>query len=168
MKTKRLAACGMGTALGVVLMLFGSFLGLGMYAAPMLVGLGLVPFGKTWGVRVQLMMALAIGLLSLMLVADVEQNLMFLCFLGWYPALRPRMEKLSRLPRLVLKLTLFNGIVVALEILLVRVLAPVSMSGPFAAALLILANLTFLVYDMAIPRFEVLMRRYLGRFLPKS
>lgn len=151
--SRKMAACGMMTALGVVLMLAGAVAEVGMYAVPMFLGLFLAPFGRRWGTGCQLLLWLAIGLLSLILVPDVEQDLMFLCFFGWYPALRPKLEPLPGALRLCAKLALFNGVVVALEAVIIRFFVPETGGRGLLLALLVLGNVTFLVYDLAIPRF---------------
>ena len=163
LQSRRMALCGMTAALGVVLMILGALLELGMYVCPMFVGLCLIPIGNRWGVKYQLVLWAAIGLLCLMLVSNLEQNLMFLGFFGWYPALRPRLQRLPALPRLLVKLALFNAIVIAIEALLVLVVAPEIMGAALTAVLLILGNITFLLYDFAIPRFEWLAAKHLKK-----
>jgi len=165
-QSKCMASCGIMAALGVVLMLLGSVLGLGMYLAPMLVGLCLVPIGKAYGKKYQLLLWIAISLLSIMLVPNVEQNLMFLCLFGWYPAFRPVLQKLPLTLCLGLKLAIFNAIVIPLELLIMFVLVPETTGTVFAAILLVLGNITFLCYDFAIPAFELIMEKYLKRFFP--
>lgn len=162
-QSRRMAICGMTAALGVVLMVLGAILELGMYVCPMFVGLCLIPIGKEWGVRYHLMLWAAISLLCLMLVTNLEQNLMFIGLFGWYPALRPRLQRLPPLPRLAVKLLLFNAIVIAIEALLIFVLVPEAMGTVFTMILLMLGNATFLLYDFAIPRFEWLARKHLKK-----
>lgn len=163
----KIAAGAMTAALGVVLMVLGAAVGLGTYLSPMLAGLCLIPAGRAWGVKYHLLLWAAVGLLCLMLVPDVEQDLMFLGLLGWYPALRPRLQKLAPVPRLLCKLLLFNAAVIALEALLLLVLVPETLGTAFALLLLAVGNVTFVLYDAAIPRFEVIMDRYFGRFFPR-
>lgn len=164
---RKIAVGGMLAALGVVLMVLGSFLGLGMYLSPMLAGLCLLPAGRRWGRRWQLLLWAAVSLLCLMLVPDIEENLMFIGLLGWYPALRIRLQALPGVPRLLVKLVLFNGIILALEALITTYLVPEVFSPVLALSLLILGNVTFLLYDFAIPIFEAVLERYLQRILPR-
>ncbi len=164
-QSKRIAVCGVTAALGVVIMLLGNVLGLGMYLAPMLVGLSLAAIGKEWGIKYQLLLWIAIGLLSMMMVSNLEQNLMFICLFGWYPILRPKLQRLQRILRILVKLLIFNVIVISLEALLILVLVPESMGTAMLILLLILGNVTFLVYDFAVPRFEALAVKYLKKIL---
>ena len=156
----------MTAALGVILMLLGSFMGLGMYMAPMFVGWCLIPIGKKYGTKYQTMLWIVIGLLCLMLVSDIEQNLMFIGLFGWYPIVRSKLQKLPRAPRLFVKLALFNVVIISLESLVLWLLFPEPLESWMAVVLLVLGNLTFLFYDFAFPVFELLAERYLKKILP--
>lgn len=162
-QSKRIAVCGVTAALGVVIMLLGNVLGLGMYLAPMLVGLSLTAIGKEWGIKYQLLLWIAVGILSMLVVSNLEQNLMFICLFGWYPVLRPVLQKWRPLPRVVVKFLIFNVIVVALETFLILVLVLESLGTGLTILLLVLGNVTFFTYDFAIPRFEFLAVRYLKK-----
>lgn len=158
--SKRMAVCGISAALGVVVMLLGTIGGLGMYMSPMLVGLGLIPIGNEYGKKYQLLLWISISLLSMMMVPSLEQNLMFLCLLGWYPALRPTLQKLPRFLRLPVKILLFNVIVIPLEYLLMTILVPDPTATPFVLLLLLMGNVIFVLYDAAVPSFERIIQRY--------
>ena len=163
--TRAVALCGVTAALAVVLMAVGGLLGIGLYAAPMLAGLCLLPAGRHLGLKYHLLLWLAVSALSFFLVPDIEQNLMFLCLFGCYPILRPALQRLPRLPRLLCKLLFFNAVSVALEALVLLVLAPESLAPPLLLLLLALGNLTFLLYDLLIPRAQRLLESRLASFL---
>ena len=167
-KTRRLTICSLMAAVGVVLMIFGSMLGIATYAMPMIVGLALIPLGRRYGTKYHLITFAVTALLSLTLVADVEQSLLFLAFLGWYPAARPGFQRIQpKILRLLVKLAAFNVPVVLMETVLIKLLVPEELGGWFAIVLLILGNITFLVYDFVMPRFEFIMERYVGRVIGK-
>lgn len=161
-QTKALAFCGVMTALGVVILLLGGFLGIGTYAAPMLAGLMLLPVGSRYGWKYHALVWLCVGVLALILVSDVEESLMFLGLFGWYPILRPKLQQLPKVLGWVAKFALFNGVLIALETLVLLVLAPEALELSFLLALLALANLVFWVYDLAIPRVAANLERRLG------
>ena len=163
--TRAIALCGVTTVLAVALMAVGGLLGIGLYAAPMLAGLCLLPAGRHLGLKYHLLLWLAVSALSFFLVPDVEQNLMFLCLFGCYPILRPALQRLPRLPRLLCKLLFFNAVSVALEALVLLVLAPEALAPPLLLLLLALGNLTFLLYDLLIPRAQRLLESRLASFL---
>ena len=162
--THAIALCGVTTALAVALMAVGGLLGIGLYAAPMLAGLCLLPAGRHLGLKYHLLLWLAVSALSFFLVPDVEQNLMFLCLFGCYPILRPALQRLPHLPRLLCKLLFFNAVSVALEALVLLVLAPEALAPPLLLLLLALGNLTFLLYDLLIPRAQRLLESRLASF----
>lgn len=165
--TKKVALGGVMTALGVVLLLLGSVLGLGVYAAPMLVGWCLIPLGREWGRGYQVTLWAAISLLSLLLVPDVEEKLMFTFLFGWYPILRPALQKQKKPVRVVLKLVIFNVISVALEAALMLLLVPESAETWMIVLLLVMGNLMFAVYDFAIPVFDLVATRYFKKLISR-
>ena len=158
MKSRTMATCAMVSALCVVLMILGGILELGMYAAPMFAGLCIIPVGRLFGLKYQTMVWITVSMLSFFLVPHVEQNLMFAAFFGWYPIARPKLEKLPKGVRMVCKLMIFNGTIIAIEALVMMLLVPESMGGVFLAVLLVLANITFVLYDFVIPKIEIILR----------
>lgn len=160
---KRMATCSMMTALCVVLMILGGVLELGMYACPMFAGLCLIPVGQNYGKKYQMLVYAATGLLCLMMVPNMEENLMFIGLLGWYPMARQLIGKLPRLLRLPAKLLVFNIVVVAIEAAVLYLFLPEDLTMGMIAVLLVMGNITFLAYDFLIPRVEVLTQR-LKRF----
>ena len=159
-QSRKMAICSMTAALGVVVMLLGSVLDLGMYACPMFVGLFLIPIRQAYGSKYQLMLWVVISILSFLLIPNPEESLMFAGLFGWYPALRPRLQKLPQLPRIFLKLLVFNAAVMALEALVLFVLVPETISGTMLLLLLLLGNVVFLLYDKIIPNFPVLLQKF--------
>ena len=157
--TKRMAACAMMAALCVVLMALGAVLELGMYACPLLAGLCFIPIGQKYGRKYHLILFVATALLSFFLVPNIEENLIFAGLFGWYPILRPILQKLPGVLRWLVKLAVFNGVVVAIEWLVMTVLAPEAMADIMLWVLLALGNVTFIAYDFLIPRLDTLMGR---------
>ena len=155
-QTRRMATCAMMTALCVVLMWLGAILELGMYVAPLFAGLCLIPIGQKYGSKYQLTVWVASSLLSLMLVPNIEQNLLYVGLFGWYPVLRPRLQKLPKFLCLPAKLLI---LVIAIEALVICLLVPEALTTWMIVLLLGLANITFLAYDFLIPRMEILMGR---------
>ena len=158
-QTKRLTICAMMAAVSVVLMLLGAVLQLGTYAAPLLTGMVLIPIGDRYGRKYQVMLWLVISVLCFMLIPAAEQNMMFAGLFGWYPIAYPTLQRLPRLMRLPVKLLLFNGVVIAMEALLLWVIALEAMELTMMLLLLALGNVTFLLYDYLIPKTELILRR---------
>ena len=165
-ETKRLAICSLVAAVGIVVMVIGSMLGIAIYAAPMLAGMILTPIGKKYGIKYQLTTFATVALLSIMLVADVEQSLLFLVFLGWYPAVRPKLQNLSKTwIRMMTKLVIFNIPVITAEFLVFTMLVPQEMEKWIIATLIVLGNVTFVLYDILVPRMEIIVSKYADRII---
>ena len=161
MKTaaKRMAVCAVLAALCVVLMLLGAVLELGMYAAPLLAGLSFIPVGKLYGRKYHGILYVVSCILCFLFVPNIEQNLMFLGLFGWYPILHPVLQKLPKIICWAVKLLIFNGIVIAIEWLVVTILVPEVIGGALLWVLLALGNLTFIAYDLLIPKVDILLGR---------
>lgn len=149
----------MMAALGVVLMVLGAVLELGMYACPLFAGLCFIPIGQKYGRKYHIMLYVAAAILCFLLVPNIEENLVFAGFFGWYPILRPSLQKLPKVLGWICKVMIFNGIVIAIEWLVVTVLVPEVMGGAVWILMLVLGNILFVAYDLLVPRVEVLMWR---------
>lgn len=156
---KRMATCAIMAALCVVLMVLGAILELGMYAAPLFAGLCFIPIGQKYGWKYHVTVYIASSLLCFLLVPNIEENLMLAGLFGWYPIVRPSLQKLPKLLSWIAKLLIFNVVVIAIEWLVMYVLVPEVLGGTLLWVLLILGNITFIAYDFMIPRMEVLMER---------
>lgn len=158
-----IASCGMTAALSVVLMLLGSALGLGLYISPMLAGLCLMPIGDKFGMKYRWTLWAAVSIVCFLLVPSAEQNLMYLTLFGLYPNLLPCFSRLPKPLQWPCKLLYFNLVVVAVEALIILVLAPEAMSTALALLMLVMGNAIFIMYDFILPRWERLFRRLFGR-----
>lgn len=156
---KRMAVCSMLAALTVVLMLLGAIGEVGMYACPLLAGLCFIPVGQRYGRKYQWTLFAASALLCLMLVPSMEENLMFIGFFGWYPILRPTLDRLPGGIRWIVKLLVFNISVICVEWLVMSVLAPEAVEEPLLWVLLIMGNLVFWLYDRKMPLMELFLDR---------
>jgi len=167
-EARKMALCGMMAALSVVLMIVGAALELGMYASPVLAGLCLASVRQEAGVKFQIITWLSVSLISFMLVNNIEQNLMYFGVFGCYPILRPWLQDRPRGLRMLLKGAFFNGVVIGLEALVMLVLAPESLGYGMLIALLAMGNLLFVVYDYLIPRYEMIIGRYVEKALGRG
>lgn len=165
-RTKSIAACGMMAALSIVILVLGAVLEIGMYAAPMIAGLCLLPIGRNYGKRDQATLWIAVSLLSFILVQNVEENLMYLGIFGCYPVIYSLFGKLPKGLRILAKAAYFNLVTLAIEALILWVIAPEAMELWMAALLLALGNLTFWLYDFLLPRAELRLGRMMEKILP--
>ncbi len=158
--SQKVALCGVFGALALTLMLSGGILPAATFVAPAFAGILIVPAAIEFGMPTGYVLYAAIGLLSFFLVPDKEMSLIFLFFLGFYPLLKANLERIRcRFLRVAAKFTLFNGCILVMYTLLLAVFPLPSVTADFEgtssamlAALLILANVTFALYDVAIAR----------------
>ena len=156
------ALCGVLSALAAAIMLVGALLGIGTYASPLLAGVALIPAGLKYGSKSQWLAFIVTALISLILVSDYEQLLMFICLFGWYPIVRPRLRHLNKTLRIIIKFALFNVIICGVEALVMLVIAPETQASWMLITLGILFNLLFVMYDKLLPRLEIMLCRRLG------
>lgn len=164
-KTKRLAICAMLSALGVVLLYIGSLvevLDISMAAiASLFVIFAVIEYGSVaWAIYA------VTGILSAILLPNKLPAAMYLLFLGFYPIIKEKIEKINKKAlQWGVKIAVFNFCLIAL-IFLTNVLLAFEFSKIFVfeAVFLLLANFTFVIYDIALTR---LISLYLFRLRRK-
>ncbi|MGN0975074.1 MAG: hypothetical protein ACI4OL_03670, partial [Gemmiger sp.] len=108
-QSRSVALCGVLGALSLVLMLMGNLIPLATYCAPALAAVLLIPVQEEYGSRNSLLLYAAVALLSLILLPDKELAAMYALVLGYYPALRPQLNRIrARIVRVAAKLAVFN------------------------------------------------------------
>ncbi len=106
-ESRKVATCGLLGALAVVEMLIGSLLWVGIYAVPLLSIWTLLPVLKLYGRKASFTAYVAVAVLALILVPDRELSLFYCCF-GWWPAVRPSVQKIhNKKLRLLAKLLIY-------------------------------------------------------------
>lgn len=162
-KSRQIALGGVLTALAVVILLLGGLIPLATFCCPMLAILVLLPVQSECGPRMSGTAWAAVSLIALLMVPDRELAL-FYVFFGWYPLLKPHVDKCtSRLLRILCKLLFCSLSIVAIYALLIFIFQLDAILAEFQAtsiiltiATLILANITFLMLDTLIARVELL------------
>lgn len=164
-KTKAIALGGIMSAMCVVIMLLGAVIGVGVYVAPMIAGICLIPTGKKYGIKYHISLWAIVSILSLLIVPDVEEGLMFLCLFGFYPIVYPYFQRLTKFPRIIVKLAYFNAVVIAIEYLIITFFVPETLGLPMALALIAIGNVTFLLYDKIMPKTDRLLEKNIGKLV---
>lgn len=158
-----IALAGVTAALAVVVMCLGTLIPVATFVCPMIVLLTLEQVRRSCGSRLAWAWYGAVAVLSLLLAPDKEAAVL-LAVLGYYPMVKPRLD---RLPLKVLwKLLLFNASVALVYGLLLRLMgleeAVQELAGPEAAVTavtLVLGNITFFGLDLLLGRNFSLIRR---------
>lgn len=163
-QSRRIALCGLLAALTTALLALGSLIPLAAVACPMLAMVCLLPVVLLYGPGAALLVYAGAALLALLLCADKEPALLYV-FLGWYPALRPRLSRLPRLFRVPVKCALFSlavSAMYALALHLFRMEAIVEEFAGYSTAmtlgLLALGNVVFLLFDRCLGTLSPLLR----------
>lgn len=172
-KTKKVAFCGIISALSIVVLLLAYFPYL-TYALPAIAGAFFVIVVAHLGVKWAFLTYLVTSVLAFVGV-EKEAMLIFVCFFGFYPIIKYLFEKMNKpIIEYILKFLVFN-ICVVLFYYLSTYIFGISVedftSGLKYATLILLvaANITFLVYDIALNRVIALyfnrFHNKLGKFL---
>ena len=169
--SRRLALSGMMTALATTVMLMGGVIPLATFTCPAIAGILLLPLVFDCGDRLALGAYVAVSALSLMLCADKEAALLF-AFLGYYPVLKLRLERIARPGlRVAAKALVMGGAVAAMYALVFFVLRLDQVLADFAElsrAMLIvtvlLGAVTLALYDRMLTLFSIV---YLKRIRPR-
>ena len=164
--TRRIAVSGMMAALATAILLMGGVIPAATFAGPALAGLLLVPVYVEGGRRLALGAWIAVSALSLMLCADKEAALLF-AFLGWYPAVKWRLDAwIEGWRAALLKLLMWNASAAAMAALIFyvvrmdQVLAEYrEMSLAMLVAFAVLANVTMLLYDRLLGVMSIIYQR---------
>lgn len=158
--SRRMALCSITAALMMVVMLVGSILPLSTYSCPMLAGALIIPIVWEMGPRMGGLVYLAVSILSILMAPDKEAVFLFVFLLGWYPIARPKLQHLRLKPlRWGIKVVLFNAAALVTYAFLLYVLTMPDLQAEFAdwtllflAGFLLLGNVTFVLYDVALGR----------------
>ena len=169
--TRRIAVSGMMVALCTVILLMGGVIPAATFCGPALAGLLLIPVYIEGGQRMALGAWLAASALGLMLCADKEAALLF-AFLGYYPVLKWRLERIASPGlRVAAKALVMGGAVAAMYALIFFVLRLDQVLADFAElsrAMLIvtvlLGAVTLALYDRMLTLFSIV---YLKRIRPR-
>lgn len=158
----RLALCGVLDALAVALMFLGGTVPFASLACPVLASLVLIPVYCECGWKWGLIWYAAVAALSALLAPEKEAAVLFV-FFGYYPMLRKWIGRLRHQAlKWLVKLLYVNATVFAAYGLMLYVFHLTAVMEDFAgigrlmlAALLVLANVTFVIYDVLIGRLEI-------------
>ena len=167
--TKRLTVCAMLSALGVVLLLVGSMVEVMDIAMAALASLLCIFAVIEYGGSAPWLIFAVTGVLSLVLLPNRTPAVMYVVFLGYYPIIKEKLEKLKKPIAWLLKEVIFNVSLAAL-FLIVRFLLMPNVSEPIwmYAVLVFLAEITFVLYDIALTRlitFYIIKLRHRFKFV---
>ncbi|MBQ2746542.1 MAG: hypothetical protein IJF35_02355 [Clostridia bacterium] len=154
--TSKITFCALMSALAVSIMLLAYFPYF-TYAVPAVAGLAglvvLIEIGGKWPLFTYIVTAV----LSL-IFAEPEAKFMYVLLFGYYPVLKAYIERIgSRICQYLIKFAVFNAAIFAVYFITVKILGmPLDDFGSFGkwglVAFLVLANITFYLYDIVLVR----------------
>ena len=165
-KTRKLALAAILSALGVILLYFGSIitvLDLTMVAiASLIIYFAVIELGSFYPYLIYAVTAI----LSLLLLPDKFAGAVYLLFGGIYPILKEFFERLHYIVSWILKFSVFNTALLLLIAVSVYVMHVEDTGLGFNWVVFGLGNLTFLLYDIAMTKlislYLVKLRRLFG------
>lgn len=153
----RIAYGGIVVGLSLVCMFFTGIFPFAEYALPALAGILLTVLVIEFGMKTALVAYLAVSLLSLVVTPNKEAALLFIFFLGYYPIIKAKLEKIKPfLIEWLVKLVTFNIAVTIAYFLIINVFGMSQVMEDFEFmkmgiwVLLGAGNIVFVVYDIAI------------------
>ena len=156
-ESQKIALCGMLGALSVVLLLLGSALQVGTYAAPMIAAFLLIPVLEEYGSRYALTLYAAVSILAVLFVPETELAFFYVFVMGYYPVLRVKLNTIrSTVLRWLLKFAVFDAASALVYLLLFALLGPAILDELLAdgramfVLLLAMGNLSFWLCDRAL------------------
>ncbi len=159
----RLSLSALMAALGTVLMLSSNLIPVLTYVAPMLASLTLIPILTEFGKKYAWMTWTVTALLALLLCADREAAFFYL-FIGWYPILKPALDRIPSRPlRILTKLALFTLVFMLLFVLLAFVMGLEDMKSEMLLSIVVYAMLVaiMLLFDRVYERMALLYEKRL-------
>ena len=177
MKTSiKITICAIVSAMATVVMLMTN-LPIMLYAVPAIAGvLFIIPaieFNSKWAVLCYSVTAL----LGLILPTEREATIVFIGFLGYYPILKMRIERIgNRVVEYLLKSLSFNAAIIATYYVIIRIVGINVLETGFMgvktsiAILLLLGNIAFFAFDFALTgiirmyfiKFRTRVRKMMG------
>ena len=158
-QSKKMALGGIFAALAVTIMSMGGLIPVATFVCPMFCMILLRLVTQLCGRRTGWAWYGAVAILSVLLGPDKEAAAVFV-FLGYYPILKPGLDKMKA--PVFWKLLLFNAAIGVMYILLIRLFGMEQIASEYAelgtaltVILLILGNVTFFLLDIVLGRLNL-------------
>ena len=165
--TQKTALCGVFGALSIVIMLMGSIIPMATYICPAFAAFLILPVVAEYGEKAALTLYASVSLLSLILIAEKEFVLMYVCVFGLYSVFKFKADRIKpKFLQFTLKALYALATTAATYGLLLFVFPNPVLEGEFgemSAVLMIifftLFVITFMLYDIAAKVVFILYRQ---------
>ena len=160
---KNIALGGMLAATALVIMCLGGLIPLATFVCPAFCILIMQLVLRFTTRRIGIAWYMAVSILCALLAPDKEAAAVFVC-LGYYPILKPFFEKWSM--SILWKLLFFNAVILLMYSVLIHLFGMTYLQSEYTemgmamlAVLLVLGNVTFLLLDRLLTRFDFLIKK---------
>ena len=155
-KTKKMALSGVFTAVCVVLLAIGTLIDtLDLTAAALasfVIIAALIEFGKGYALGIYA----AASVLAVVLLPNKTAGAIFLCFTGFYPILKVYLNKIKpKVVSYIVRMAVFNVFLTVLILFSTKVLGITDEFLTFGYLIYLIANITFIVYDLVIEKLSI-------------
>ncbi len=155
-KTHAVAFTGILTALCVVFLYLGSVIEVLDYTVSALGGIIVTLATVEYGSRAGIAVWLGSSVISLLLFPSNLSSLLFVLFCGWYSLVKSVFERQKRIISVVLKALTFNLSLAVIAFITIKLLISEAVSLPVIIAMVLIANVTFFIYDLLLNRLILL------------
>ncbi len=159
--TRRLTAAAMLAALGVVLLVIGTFVDVLSFTAAALAAVPLYIAIRELGYRRATLVYLVTSLLAILLFPQSEAAIAYALLLGLYTLVKLPFERLRRPFVWPLKLLFFNATFTVIELISIFLFSIPPLAWELYAVTYVVANVVFLLYDSVLDRLIILYEAFL-------
>lgn len=171
-KTSKIALGGIICGISILAMFLTGIFPFAEYTFPAIAGTILVLGVIEIDFKSSIIMYIAVSLLSIMITPNKEAVLIFIFFLGYYPIIKSKLERIKNIYLEYLsKLLIFNLSIAILYYLIINIFKLNQVIESFGnvskfgiIGLVVLANIFFVIYDICITR---LIQIYINFIRPK-
>ncbi len=170
-KSTQVAIGGLSAAVCLLMMFMTGLVPFSSYVFPAMAGMVLIAVCTENGTKTALLVFAATSILALLIVPDRQSVMLFIMLLGYYPMLKPKLEKLPFLLSYALKFLLFNAVIIAFYYVMLYIFGVPDMLegwgdfGKYTAYVVLgMVNFTFFMYDFLLSQVLYL---YIHRFRTK-
>ncbi|MBQ9844701.1 MAG: hypothetical protein IJO54_01265 [Oscillospiraceae bacterium] len=164
--THKTALCGVFGALSIVVMLMGSIIPMATYMCPAIAAFLILPVVAEYGEKTGFTLYTAVSLLSMIMIAEKEFVLMYVCVFGLYSVFKFRADRIKpKFLQLTLKAAYAFVTTFLTYALLLFVFPSPVLTGDFGdmtiglvIAFFVLFVITFMLYDLAAKIMFILYR----------
>ncbi len=167
-KSTQVATGGLCSALCLLFMFLTGIIPFATYALPAMAGIVLIAVATENGIKTAWVVYGAVAILSIFIVPDREASLTFIVFFGYYPILKPYLDRIvPAILRVIIKFLLFNTAIIGGYAFTIYVLGLTELMegmgdmGQFSLLiLLVMANIMLILYDFALKHLSILYTKW--------